>query len=74
MNLLYMDNKRNIKRMDPCIDMILDSNLYMSTSRIRPLYIHCEYEVPMTICNIENEVWMNLLHTYTFTRISNDNC
>ena len=59
---------------DPCIDEILDSNLYTSTSWIGSLNIHCEPEVPMTICNIVNEVLMNLLHAYTFTRVSNDNC
>ena len=52
---------------DPCIDMIFDSDLYMSTSQIRSLYKHCEPEVPMTHFNIANEVWMNLLHAYTFT-------
>ena len=59
---------------DPCIDMILDSNLYTSTSWIGSLYKHCEPEVPMTICTIANEVWMNLLHAYTFTRVINNNC
>ena len=59
---------------NPCINVIFDSNLYMSTSWIRSLYINCEHEVSMTICNIANEVWMNLLRAYTFTRVSNDNC
>ena len=59
---------------DPCIDMIFDSNLYTSTSWIGFLYKHYEPEISMTICTIANEVWMNLLHSYTFTRVSNDNC
>ena len=59
---------------DPYIDMIFDSDPYMSTSWIGSLHIHCEDEVPMTICNIANEVWINLLHAYTFTWVSNDNC
>ena len=59
---------------DPCIDEIFDSNPYTNTSWIGSLYRHCELEVPMTICNIENEDWMNLLHAYTFTRVINDNC
>ena len=54
--------------------MILDSDFYMSTSRIRPLYKYYESEVPMTICNIANEVWMNLLHAYSFTQVIHDNC
>ena len=39
---------------------------------------HCtdimEPEVPMTICNIASEVWMNLSHAYTFTMVINNNC
>ena len=54
---------------NPCINEILDSNPYTSISWIGSLYIHCEPEVPMTICTIANEVWMNLLRAYTFTRI-----
>ena len=46
---------------DPCIDVILYSDHYTSTSWIGSLYKHCEPEVPMTICTIANEVWMNLL-------------
>ena len=57
---------------DPCIDMILDSDLYMNTSWIRSLYINCEHEVPMTICTIANEVWMNLLLAYTLTQVINE--
>ena len=59
---------------DPYIDVILDSDLYMSTSWVGSLYRHCEPEVPMTICTLANEVWMNLLHAYTFTWVSYDNC
>ena len=33
-----------------------------------------EPKVPMTVCNIANEVWMNLLRAYTLTRIINANC
>ena len=50
---------------DPWMDVILDLDPYMSTSWIGSLYRHCEHEVPMTICIIENEIWMNLLHVYT---------
>ena len=59
---------------DPCIDVILDSDLYTSISWVGSLYKHCELEVPITICNIANEVWINLLHAYTFTRVINDKC
>ena len=60
---------------DPCIDLILDSDPDpdMSTSWIKSLYRYCEPEVPITIFNIANEVWMNLLYAYTFTRVINDN-
>ena len=44
---------------DPCIDKILDSDPYISTSWIGSLYIYCEPKVPMSICTITNEVWMN---------------
>ena len=47
---------------------------FISISWIRFLYIYRESEILMTICNIINEVWMNLLHAYTFTRVSNDDC
>ena len=57
---------------NPCIGVILDSDLYISTYWIRFLYRHCEPEVPMTICTITNEVWMDLLHAYTFTQVIND--
>ena len=59
---------------DPCIDKILNSDPYISTSWIGSLYKHCEPEVPMIICTIANEVWMNLLHAYTFTWVINNNC
>ena len=59
---------------DLCINEILDSDPYTSTSWIGSLYIHCEPEVPMTIYNIASEVWMNLSHAYTFTMVINNNC
>ena len=52
---------------DSCIDKILDSDPYISTSWIRSFYKHYEPKVLMTIYNIANKVWMNLLHAYTFT-------
>ena len=58
----------------PCIDKILDSDPYISTSWIGSLYIYSEPEVPMTICNTANEVRMNLLDAYTLTRVINANC
>ena len=60
--------------LDPYIDEIFDLDPYTNTSWIRSLYRHCELEVPMIICNIANEVRMNLLHAYTFTWVINDNC
>ena len=62
---------------DPCIDEIFVSDPYTSINWIGSLYRHCELEVSMTICNIANKVWMNLLHSYTFTQVINvivDDC
>ena len=41
---------------DPCIDKILDSDPYISTSWIGSLYRYYEPKVPITIYNIENEI------------------
>ena len=59
---------------DFCIDAILDSNTYMSTSWIESLYKYCGPEVLMTICTIANEVWMNVLHAHTFIGLLLINC
>ena len=57
---------------DPCINMIVDLNPYINTSWVGSLYRHYEHGILMTICNIANKIWMNLLQVYTFTRVIND--
>ena len=64
---MAFDLGKYISWRDLYIDLILDSNLYTSTSWIGSLYKYYEPEVSMTICTITNEVWMNLLYAYTFT-------
>ena len=71
---MALDLDKYISWCDLCIDVIFDSDSYISTSGIGSLYIHCEPEFPITICTITNRVWMALLHAYTFTRVINDNC
>ena len=44
---------------NPCIDVIIDLDFYISTSWIKSLYINCEHEVPMTICTMQmNSGWI----------------
>ena len=71
---MVFDLDKYISWCDPCIDEILDSDPYKVQVKLDPCTDIMNIKVLMTICTIANEVCMNLLHAYTFTRVINNNC